>query len=186
MVSGGEYVDVKERLVETRPILHRFIVPQYEIVQYFSRVQSKSRVVDGFLRFGNHCFANLAIFSVFSRAIQFLKGTGDNIKRPPHLGAFSVDKNTIIRRAIVNKFPYKGPIPVGSDEKDIFSRFFNEHAEEVFIYPGSIQGEDTDTLFYADGFEEDRESSLATFEYVVEKAILSLKFLWVQRQLTTI
>lgn len=186
MVEDGDFMDVIDMSAREKPVCEKFIVPQYEIVQYFSEVKTKNEVVDGFLRFGGCCFANLAVFSVFSNSIQFLKGAGDNVRGSECLGSVPVDKNTVIRRVIVNKFPYRGPIPVGEDEKRVIDKFFNRYAEEVFVYPGSIRGEETDILFYADGFEGERESSIVSFEYIIEKTILALKLLWVQKELTTI
>ena len=163
-----------------------FIIPQHEIVNYFSEISSKNEAIEGFFKFGSQCFSNLAVFSVFSRSVQFLKGEGENIKENPYISACNVDLNTIIRRVIINKFPYRGKIPVGKDEKNLFSKFFSAYAEEIFLYPGNIRGEETDILFYADGNKHDRKPSLATFEYIVEKTVLSLKLLWVQKQLVTI
>lgn len=186
-MRDGDYIDaLEEGSLPIPPVVSRFVIPQHEIVGYFSDVRSKNEVLDGFLKFGNSCFSNLAVFSAFSNAIQFLKGAGDNIKKSIHIGSLNIDRNTILRRAVVSRFPYKGAIPIGSDEKVLFSKYFNRYAEEVFIYPGCIRGVDTDILFYADGFESERESSIATFEYLVEKSILSLKLLWVQKQLVTI
>lgn len=187
MESVDKYIDVKDiSNNKIKPVKPRFIIPQDQIVKYFSEVSSKTDVLKGFLEFGKKCFSNLAIFSVFQKSIQLLRGEGENIKEPHFMGTFGVDKNTIVRRAIVNKYPYKGPIPVGSDEKQVFRNYFNRFAEEVFLYPGSIRCEETDILFYCDTFQQDRESTLMTFEYVVEKTIQALRFLWIKKQLTTI
>lgn len=163
-----------------------FLVPQSELIEYFSRVRTKNEIVEGFLEFGSRCFSNLALFTVFSRSLQYLTGRGDNIRSNPHLGAFDIDLNTIVRRAVRGKFPYRGPIPIGLDEKVIFDRYFNSYAEEVFLYPGCIRGAETDVLFYADTPVMNRERSVVTFEYVLEKTVIALKLLWFQRQLATV
>lgn len=181
-----QYINISDIPQKVGAKAAKFLIPQAEIVRYFSGVRSKNEVIDGFLRFGGASFANLAVFSTFSKAIQFLKGKGRNIKEFPALGAINVDANTVVRRVIVSKYPYRGVIPLGSEEKIVFGKFFNCYAEEVFIYPGNISAMDTELLFYADTFMESRESSLLTFEYVVEKAVLALKLLWVQKKLAAI
>ncbi len=163
-----------------------FMVPQYEIVQYFSGVQSKRDIVEGFLDFAGRCFSTVSIFSARSTSIQFLKGRGENIRKIPQMGSIHLEQDSVMRRVSLNKYPYRGPIPSGKYESDFFGRFFNRYADEIFIYPGSIRSEDTDALFYADGANGERALCLATFEYVVEKTILALRLLWVQKQLTTI
>jgi hypothetical protein len=182
----GKYINLKAALGKKRPLSSKFVIPQQEIVQYFSDVGSKKEVIEGFLNFSGSCFANMAIFSIFSRSMQLLKGVGDNIKAPLYLGSLDIDKNSVVRRVVINKFPYRGNIPVGTEEKAVFSKFFNSFAEEIFLYPGSIVGEETDVLFYADAFQANRESAIATFEYIIEKTVLALKYLWVQKQLNTV
>lgn len=186
MNSIEKYVSVSDATEKKKPLPTKFIVSQYEIVQYFSKVDSKNEVIQGFLKFGGECFDNLAVFSVFSKSIQFLNGQGENIKNPGYVGSYSIDRNSVIRRVVVNEYPYRGNIPVGSDEKEVFNKYFNSYSEEVFLYPGNIRGEETDILFYSDSFRHNRESSIVTFEYIIEKTVLALKYLWVRKLLKSI
>lgn len=186
MTGYDDYITIKVAPAVRNGAVPRYIIPPAEIVDFFSNSHTKNSILEGFLEFGNRCFLNTAVFSVYSHSIQFLKGSGANIRKSGHLGGINIDQNTVIRRAIVSKFPYCGAIPTGSDEKVVFSKFFNRFAEEIFLYPGSIGGGDTDILFYGDTFEADRDASLATFEYLIDKTTLALKLLFVQRRLLAI
>lgn len=186
MSFASDYVNVTDLGLASNRVKGKMIISASSLVADLQGINSKNEVIDVFLKYASECFCNVVVFTAFSHSIQLLKGCGANLRTPSYLGSINVDKNTIIRRVIVNKFPYRGSIPVGYDEKTIFMRFFKTFAEEVYLYPGAIGRENTDILFYADGYKDTRSSSILTFEYIVEKTILALRYLWVKKRLFTI
>lgn len=185
-MDADGFIDVNEISIEKRRKVRKIIVPRRDIIEHFSNAGSKNEIIDGFFNFASVCFANLAVFSVFLREIQFLRGIGKNIKEGVYIGAYNIDMNTVIRRTIVSRLPYRGPIPVGVDEKQVFGKFFNHFADEVFLYPVCIRNNTADILFYGDTLQDEREACLATFEYIVDKTVLALRLLWIRQQLNTL
>lgn len=160
------------------------VFPDYsEIMAHFSAIRSKTEVIHGFLSYGRRFFENVAFFIVTRRSVTFLGGEGPNILPavaiPPEI---AIDRVCLVRRSIVNEMKYNGPVPLGTDDSDVFLQFLRGLPDEASLYPGRVS-QDVDTLFYAESPRGILDVSAAGLDFVIEKTILALRMLYVKQQL---
>jgi hypothetical protein len=157
------------------------------IVNCFSRVKTKSDVIKNFLNFSKHYFENTAVFAVYpDYRMQLVGSCGPKMRQVgERFGSVTIERTTIFRRVVANNYSFHGRFPVGDEERKIFSSFAVGFPDEIWVWPAQV-GDSVDFLFYAEQPKAQRQWVSEKFEYLIEKAALSLRLLLVKKQLTTI
>jgi hypothetical protein len=168
---------------ELPPYAHRPSQPSPEntkMIRYFQNCQDKQSVLDGMLNFVRPYFENCAVFAIQQNKLTWLMGEGSNLQGQSAMPPIALAGDTVVCRCIMERNPYNGPIPLGSDERKLFLSFLQEIPSGCLLYPTAI-GDVTDCLIYAEGPKIDRADATERLEFIIGKGVLALRRMLIER-----
>ncbi len=156
---------------------------RYQIIDYFRHSHDKSALLNGFLRFVSPCFGTIVVFSVQPRWMKFLTGRGVELKNRKLLETpIGWMESPLVRRMILQRMPYQGPIPIDIEEKQVFAQFLQNFPAHCWLYPAAI-GDAVDCLIYADTPTMAPRVATERLEFVIGKLVLAMRRLLVEHLL---
>lgn len=154
-----------------------------EIISFFSKQKNqKQEILEGFLHFAGRHFETAGIFAVQEDELIPLCGIGNNLKIVGKGAKSAIDftECSIARRTISKELPFCGPVPSSEVDNNFFLGFLHNIPEQCWLYPVAI-GDVIDCLIYAERPKGMLGKSTKQLEFLIEKLVLSLRWMWMQQ-----
>ncbi len=181
--EGSVPLREEEEVPEVQPASQEPAHDNYHIIDHFRSCQDKSRLLAGFLQFSTPCFGTVIVFSVQPKQMRYLVGHGTALQADHILQAPIPWMNgTLVRRIVMQRMPYQGPIPMDVEEKQMFAQFLQLLPSCCWLYPMAI-GDVVDCLIYADSPKIAPRMATQRLEFVIGKMVLALRRLLVEHLL---